>query len=75
MFNVEENVFSHKNAISKNTWKKSSYLPKVGYLINVRDMYSKIDKLFYPKPPAHSTNPKSFFNLFSRLSGTFTLFH
>jgi hypothetical protein len=30
MFNVEDNVFSHKNAINKNTWKKSSYLPKVG---------------------------------------------
>jgi len=24
-------VFSHKNAISKNTQKKSSYLPKAGY--------------------------------------------
>jgi hypothetical protein len=31
---VEDNEFSHKNAIRKNTWKEPSYLPKVGYNIN-----------------------------------------
>jgi len=32
------NVFSHKNAIIKNTLKKTSYLPKLGYeLFNLKN--------------------------------------
>jgi len=31
MFSLEDKVFSHKNAISKNTHGKTSYLPKAGY--------------------------------------------
>ena len=30
MFSIRDNVFSHKNAIIKNTQEKTSYLPKVG---------------------------------------------
>jgi hypothetical protein len=31
IFIMGGNVFSHKNAIIKNTLKKTSYLPKLGY--------------------------------------------
>ena len=31
MFNMEGNVFSHKNTIIKNTRIKTSYLPNVDY--------------------------------------------
>jgi len=51
MLSVENNVFSYKNAISKNTWEKPSYLPNVGYkyigwiiLFNVYDKKQKIKK-------------------------------
>jgi hypothetical protein len=30
MFSLEDKVFSHKNAIGKNTQGKTSYLPKAG---------------------------------------------
>jgi len=29
MFSIRDNMFSHKNAIIKNTQEKTSYLPKV----------------------------------------------
>jgi len=37
MFSIGDNVFSHKNATSKNTAEKTSYLPKIGLsgLINL----------------------------------------
>ena len=34
MFSVGDNVFSHKNAISKNTAEKTSCLPKVGLSVS-----------------------------------------
>jgi hypothetical protein len=35
MFSVGDNVFSHKNAISKNIAEKTSYLPKVEYIKSI----------------------------------------
>ncbi|AAM07784.1 predicted protein [Methanosarcina acetivorans C2A] len=67
MFNVEENVFSHKNAISKTTWKKSSYLPKVG------SMLTYVFKLKRIRYKVSSIKPQSidFINLQKSMYPTF----
>jgi hypothetical protein len=38
MFGIRDNVFSSKNAITKNTTKKTNYLPKAGK--NIASTYS-----------------------------------
>ncbi|KKG27548.1 hypothetical protein EO97_01095 [Methanosarcina sp. 2.H.T.1A.15] len=36
MFSIKDNVFSSKNAISKNIAKKTIYLPKAGHTFSLR---------------------------------------
>jgi hypothetical protein len=70
MFCIRDNVFSSKNAISKNVVKKTSYLPNIGFL-NSSNTFYKISSHFTLMTLSPSSESTTHLGHYGLIAGVF----